>query len=178
VVLSLRSWPFPFCSTFLFSKKLKIFFFFARSNYGLTTSFQTSKWCKVQRPILNIARRVKLWPPRAKLSPRGKFCPLGVKLSPGGMKFTFCPSILLNNRECSPLVVNEGVTFPPGDKFHPWGPSSPLGANGANHDVKNWPLEWQEMSTKGLEIGRHNDFFWGQCYDHYLFLAISNTFQQ
>jgi hypothetical protein len=57
----------------------------------------------------------------AKLAPRGEFCPLGVKLSPG-VKFSVCPSILLNNRECSHLGYNEGVNIPPR------GPISPLGA--------------------------------------------------
>jgi hypothetical protein len=53
--------------------------------------------------------------PWAKLSPRGEFCPPGLKLSPG-VKYSVCPSILLNSR-----------VFTLGDKYHPWGPSSPLG---------------------------------------------------
>jgi hypothetical protein len=44
-----------------------------------------------------------------------------------GVKFSVCPYILLNSIECSPLGVNEGVDIPLGEKFHPWGPSSPLG---------------------------------------------------
>jgi hypothetical protein len=34
------------------------------------------------------------------------------------------------------------VDIPLGDKVHPWGPISPIGANltpGAYHVVKNWP---------------------------------------
>jgi hypothetical protein len=38
------------------------------------------------------------------------------------VKLSVCPSILLNNKESSPLGVNEGV------KFTPRGQSSPLGA--------------------------------------------------
>jgi hypothetical protein len=59
-----------------------------------------------------------------------------VKLSPG-VKFSVRPSILLNSWVCSPLGMNKGWTFPLGDEFHPWGPTSPLGAN---HVVKNGPL--------------------------------------
>jgi hypothetical protein len=29
------------------------------------------------------------------------------------VKFSVCPSILLNSRECSPLGVNEGRNIPP-----------------------------------------------------------------
>jgi hypothetical protein len=55
------------------------------------------------------------------------------------VKFSVCPSILLNNKECSPLGVNEGENFthrgqisPLGAKFthrgevHPWGPGMKL----------------------------------------------------
>jgi hypothetical protein len=83
-----------------------------------------------QRPIFNFAPRGKLTP-GAKLSPRGEFCPLRVKLSPGA-KFSVCPSILLKIRECSPLGgVNVGVNIPPRGQI------SPLGARG---EVKNGPL--------------------------------------
>jgi hypothetical protein len=76
------------------------------------------------RLILNFAPRGKLCPPpRAKLSPRGEFCPLGVK-------FSVCPSIPLNSRECSPLWVNEGVNILLGANFTPLG---------ANYVVKDWP---------------------------------------
>jgi hypothetical protein len=51
---------------------------------------------------------------------RGEFCPLGVK-------FSVHPFILLNNRECSLLGVNEGVNIPPretkstsGGQVHPY----------------------------------------------------------
>jgi hypothetical protein len=62
-----------------------------------------------------------------KLAPRCELCPLGVK-------FTVCPSILLNSRECSPLGVNEGVKIPPRGQISPLGVrapflTSPLGAN-------------------------------------------------
>jgi hypothetical protein len=43
---------------------------------GLRQSWPKNKVCKVQRPFLN-------FPPRGKLWPRGEFCPLGMKLSPG-----------------------------------------------------------------------------------------------
>jgi hypothetical protein len=58
--------------------------------------------------------------PVAKLSPGGEFCPLGVKLSPG-VKFSVRPSILLNYRECSPLVLNNGVNIPPRGQISPLG---------------------------------------------------------
>jgi hypothetical protein len=48
------------------------------------------------------------------------------------MKFSVRHSILLNNIECSPLGVNEGVNFTPRGQI------SPLGARG---DVKNGPLD-------------------------------------
>jgi hypothetical protein len=50
------------------------------------------------------------------------------------VKFSVCPSTLLNNKECSPLWVNEGVNFTPrgqisplGAKFTPRGEIHPLG---------------------------------------------------
>jgi hypothetical protein len=50
------------------------------------------------------------------------------------VKFSVCPSILLNSRECSPLGVNEGVNIPPrgqisplGAKFTPRGEVIPRG---------------------------------------------------
>jgi hypothetical protein len=78
--------------------------------------------------LYNIPKTEANFSPGAKLSLRGEFCPLGVKLSPG-VKFSVCP--LLNSRECSPGPGGErrtkGWTFPLGDTFHPWRPSSPLG---------------------------------------------------
>jgi hypothetical protein len=45
------------------------------------------------------------------------------------VKFSVCPSILLNNKECSPLRVNEGgqisalgAKFTLRGEIHPWGP--------------------------------------------------------
>jgi hypothetical protein len=43
------------------------------------------------------------------------------------MKFSARPSILLNNKEYSPLGVNEGVNFTPGAKFTPRGEVIPWG---------------------------------------------------
>jgi hypothetical protein len=86
------------------------------------------------RPILNFTPSGKLWP-------QGRSCPPGVnfvtwgEVIPGG--FTVGASALLNSRECSPVGVNEGGKIPPRDKFHPWGPSSPLGAR---EEVENVPL--------------------------------------
>jgi hypothetical protein len=48
----------------------------------------------------------KNFDPRAKLSPRRQFCPLGVKVS-------VRPSILLNSRECSPNISPLGAKFTP-----------------------------------------------------------------
>jgi hypothetical protein len=39
------------------------------------------------------------------------------------------PSILLNSRECSPLGLMKGLTFPLGNKVYNWGLISPLEAN-------------------------------------------------
>jgi hypothetical protein len=64
------------------------------------------------------------------LSPRGEFCSLWVKLSPGVI-FSVCPSIILNSREYSPLGVKEGVHILPREKM------SPLGARG---NIRNGPL--------------------------------------
>jgi hypothetical protein len=51
---------------------------------------------------------------------QGRRCPPGLVnfvpkgwSYPMGVKFSVCPSILLNNRERSPLGVNEGVNIPP-----------------------------------------------------------------
>jgi hypothetical protein len=58
-----------------------------------------------------------------KLSPRGEFCPLGVK-------FSVRLSLLLNCKlyvECLSLGVNEGVNIPPRGQISPRRPSSPLG---------------------------------------------------
>jgi hypothetical protein len=48
----------------------------------LLTSIQSAVKVSL-RPIINLAPRSKLSPPGAKLSPRGEFCLLWVKLSPG-----------------------------------------------------------------------------------------------
>jgi hypothetical protein len=69
-----------------------------------------------QRPILNFTPGGKLWPP--------------------GVKLSVCPSILINNRECSPLGVNKGVNFTPRGQI------SPLGARG---EVKNGPLHCRNL---------------------------------
>jgi hypothetical protein len=75
-----------------------------------------------QRPILNIA-------------PGGEVVPYGQILFPGagrsyplGVKFSVCPSILLNIIEYSPMRMNKGVNIPPRGPMsplgtvHPWGP--------------------------------------------------------
>jgi hypothetical protein len=57
------------------------------------------------------------------------------------VKFSVCPSILLNGRKCSPLGVNEGVNI------SPRGQSSPLGAKG---EVKNGPLDSFELRNESV----------------------------
>jgi hypothetical protein len=80
--------------------------------------------------------------PGGKLLPQGRICPPGVNFVPWGrsyplgVKFSVCPSILPNNRECSSLGpgMNEGVNIPPrgqilplGAKFTPRGEVIPSG---------------------------------------------------
>jgi hypothetical protein len=75
---------------------------------------------KGQMPVLNFS-------PRGKLRPQGWSCPPGVNFVPWGwsyplgVKYSVCPSILLNSRECSPLGVNEGVNIPPRGRIYPPG---------------------------------------------------------
>jgi hypothetical protein len=76
--------------------------------------------------------------PGANLSPRGEFCPQGVKLSPGGEILCSPLHSSTHSRECSPLGVNEGVNIPPRGRI------SPLGARG---EVTNGPLVTLTMST-------------------------------
>jgi hypothetical protein len=83
-----------------------------------------------QRPILNFAPRGKLWLPWESLSPRGEFCPLVVKLSPGG-------EII-----CLPLhsFKQYGVSTPGGERrgeHFPYGTNFPLETRG---EVKSGPL--------------------------------------
>jgi hypothetical protein len=87
------------------------------------------------RPILNFSPRDKRWPPGANLFPKGWSYSLGVK-------FSVCPSILLNSRKCSPLLVNKGVNIPPRGQI------SPLGASG---EVKNGPLFFNTGSSLGRD---------------------------
>jgi hypothetical protein len=54
---------------------------------------------------------------------KGRSCPLGVK-------FSVHPSILLNNRECSPLGVNEGVKISPRGQISPLGVKFTAGVQG------------------------------------------------
>jgi hypothetical protein len=63
--------------------------------------------------------------PGAKLSRRWILSP-GVEVIPWGVKFSVRSSMLLNSR---------------GDKFHPWGPSSPLEvkSSGGESCFRNWP---------------------------------------
>jgi hypothetical protein len=105
---------------------------------------------KCLRPILNFALR-------GKLCPQGRSCPPGVNFIPWDwsypleVKFSVCPSILLNSRECSPLGVKEGVNIPPrgqisllGAKFTPrgevlpWGPGVKLRMALSKLQLKGW----------------------------------------
>jgi hypothetical protein len=85
------------------------------------------KDCGAQRPILNIAPRGKCWPQGRSCSFRGEFCPLGVKLSSRG-EILF--STLHSSKQLRVFTPegDEGVKIPLGDKFHPRGWISPLGA--------------------------------------------------
>jgi hypothetical protein len=69
------------------------------------------------------------------------------------VKFSVYPSILLNNIECSPLGVNEGVNFTPR------GHISPLGAKLAPRDeIHPWgPGVKLRMALRGSLIGRGYD---------------------
>jgi hypothetical protein len=58
-------------------------------------------------PILN-------FPLGANFDPRGEVGSYSL-----GVKFSVCPSIFLNSRECSPLGVNKGVNIAPGGQVHP-----------------------------------------------------------
>jgi hypothetical protein len=70
-------------------------------------------WWVELRPILNFARRVKLWP-QVKLSLMGGFCPLdGGEVISWGWNSLFAPPYVKNSRECSSLWVNEGVNTHP-----------------------------------------------------------------
>jgi hypothetical protein len=70
-----------------------------------------------QRPILNFPPRGKVVTQEWIWSPRGE-----VSL---GVEFSVCFSILLNSGECSSLGL-QGEHSPLGNKFHPWGSSTPL----------------------------------------------------
>jgi hypothetical protein len=95
---------------------------------ALKRNIDMGRWkASGQRPILNFSPRDNRWPPGANLFPKGWSYSLGVK-------FSVCPSILLNSRKCSPLLVNKGVNIPPRGQI------SPLGASG---EVKNGPLFFQ-----------------------------------
>jgi hypothetical protein len=98
---------------------------------------------KILRPILNFAPRGKLWP-------RGRSCPPGVNC-PLGVKFSVCPSILLNSRQCSPRGVIEGMNIPPRGQI------SPLGAKFTSRgEVKNGPLNtgshWATLVNLSLNL--------------------------
>jgi hypothetical protein len=73
-----------------------------------------------QRPILNFTPRGKVVPQGWILSPRGEFCPPGANFVPWvwsyplGVKFSACPSILLNN-SVHPWGWTKVWTFPLGD---------------------------------------------------------------
>jgi hypothetical protein len=74
------------------------------------------------KPIGNPVTRWAFWKDRTKCrdsAPRDEFCPLGVKLSPPGVKILCLP--LCSSREKS--------VFTPGGKVHPLVKTSPQGAN-------------------------------------------------
>jgi hypothetical protein len=92
---------------------------------------------RAQRPILTLT-------PGAKLSPRGEFCPLGVKLSPGGELLSVHPSILLNRREWTKWgtfhlprgqISTLGAKFNPRGEVSPWGPGVKLRMALSSQDV-------------------------------------------
>jgi hypothetical protein len=87
-------------------------------------------------------------------TPRGKFCPLGVQLSPG-VKFWVRPSVLLNNRECSPLGVNKGMNITPGVNY---GVNIPPGGE-LRGEHSPWCELRGEHSPWGVLRGEH--FPWG-----------------
>jgi hypothetical protein len=66
---------------------------------------------KDQRPILNL---LSCCPPGVNFVPYGRSYPLGVK-------FSVCPYIFFNSRECSPVGVNEGVNITPRGQISPLG---------------------------------------------------------
>jgi hypothetical protein len=68
------------------------------------------------------APRGKLWPRGAKLSPRGE-------VIPRGWNSPFAPTFFKTLQSVHPGGWTKGWTFSLGDKFHPWGPSSPLGTH-------------------------------------------------
>jgi hypothetical protein len=83
-------------------------------------AFRLSSCGKKQRPILNFVPRGKLWL-------QGRSCPPGVNFVPEGwsyplgVKFSAHPFTPLNNRDCSPLEVNEGVNIPTRKQISPLG---------------------------------------------------------
>jgi hypothetical protein len=108
-----------------------------------------------QRPILNLTPRGKLWP-------QGRICPPGVILSPGGeiipwgWNTLFAPPFFLIVESAHPWGWTKGWKFTLGDKFHPWGPSSPGGWSyslGARVEVKNGP-QGREASSSCLSAAQ------------------------
>jgi hypothetical protein len=81
----------------------------------------------------------------ANFDPRGEDVPQCWILSPGGEILSLpLHSSKQYIENVHPWGERRGdMTFPLGDKFHPWGPSSPLGAKftlGAKVEVENGPL--------------------------------------
>jgi hypothetical protein len=72
------------------------------------------------------------------------------------VKFSVRPSILLNNKECSPLGGTKWGTSPLGDKFHPWGKFTPVGKFTHRVEIHPWgpisPAFW--MSAKLNDIAQ------------------------
>jgi hypothetical protein len=77
------------------------------------------------------------------------------------VKFSAHPSILLNNKECSPLGVNKGVNFNPrgqssplGAKFTPWSEVIPWGP-GVKLRMALWGLPSGQQKEMSENVYRH-----------------------
>jgi hypothetical protein len=119
-------WPWDTCLFFVSSTWIQSF------SWPAAWTTLRNVCAKTPRPILNFAPRGKLWPQELRCPPGVNFVSWGWSYSLE-VKFSVCLSILLNNRECSPLGpgVNKGVNIPPG------GQDSSLEARG---EVKNGPI--------------------------------------
>jgi hypothetical protein len=125
-----------------------------------------SFWQRLQKTILNFAPRGKLWPPGT--------CPRGVNFVPSGWSYPrgdllggiiLCSLLLSSKRQSvfTPGGWTKGWTIPLEDKVHPWGPSSPLGAN---HSVKNWPQRSVFHSLTRVKSGNFDGTYVGMYTQH------------